>query len=92
MRSLLLRYPERIWSECGHWLNLAGEWTPTEDLTYSLTMQSLVAWKHLFKPISEAKLRGEFVPQWRDGKVVWVRPEEVELPPAPEDQATPSPR
>ena len=44
------------------------------------------------KAINEAKLRGELVPQWRDGKVVWVRPEEVELPPAPEDQATPSPR
>ncbi|NLE60059.1 MAG: hypothetical protein GX616_17035 [Planctomycetes bacterium] len=44
------------------------------------------------KAIQEAKLRGELVPQWRDGKVVWVRPEEVELPPAPEDQATPSSR
>ena len=40
------------------------------------------------KAISEAKLRGELVPQWRDGKVVWVRPEEVELPPEQEDQAT----
>src|SRR5690606_30114053 len=45
VRSLLPRYPERIWSECGHWLNLEGEWTPTQDLVYSLTMQSLVAWK-----------------------------------------------
>jgi len=53
VRSLLPRYPERIWSECGHWLNLQGEWTPTEDLVYSLTMQSLVAWKHLFKPIKQ---------------------------------------
>ena len=43
------------------------------------------------KAINEAKLRGELVPQWRDGKVVWVRPEEVALPPEPEDQATPSP-
>lgn len=42
------------------------------------------------KAINEAKLRGELVPQWRDGKVVWVRPEEVELPPASEDQAAPS--
>lgn len=41
------------------------------------------------KAISEAKLRGELVPQWLDGKVVWVRPEEVELPPAHEEQATP---
>lgn len=43
------------------------------------------------KAINEAKLRGELVPLWRDGKVAWVRPEEVELPPATEDQATPSP-
>ena len=53
VRSLLPRYPERIWSECGHWLNLEGEWTPTDDLVHSLTMQSLVAWKHLFKPIKQ---------------------------------------
>jgi len=53
VRSLLPRYPERIWSECGHWLNLEGEWTPTEELIYSLAMQSLVAWKHLFKPIKQ---------------------------------------
>ncbi len=44
------------------------------------------------KAISEAKLRGELVPQWRDGKVVWVRPEEVELPPEQEDQTTPPTR
>jgi len=44
------------------------------------------------KAISEAKLRGELVPQWRDGKVVWVRPEEVELPPERQDQATPPTR
>ena len=44
------------------------------------------------KAISEAKLRGELVPQWRDGKVVWVRPEEVELPPEQQDQATPPTR
>ena len=44
------------------------------------------------KAISEAKLRGELVPQWRDGKVVWVRPEDIELPAAHEDQATPTDR
>ena len=44
------------------------------------------------KAINEAKLRGELVPQWRDGKVVWVRPEEVELPPEQDDQATPPAR
>lgn len=53
VRSLLPRYPERIWSECGHWLNLEGEWTPTDELVYSLAMQSLVKWTHLFKPIKQ---------------------------------------
>ena len=48
VRSLLPRYPERIWNECEHWLNLEGEWTPISNLAYALTMQSLVAWKHLF--------------------------------------------
>jgi hypothetical protein len=38
------------------------------------------------KAISEAKLRGELVPQWRDGKVVLVRPEDVELPETQEEQ------
>lgn len=53
VRSLLPRYPERIWSETGHWLNIEGEWTPTENLVFSLTMQALVAWKHLFTPIKQ---------------------------------------
>ena len=38
------------------------------------------------KAISEAKLHGELVPQWRDGKVVWVRPEDIELPVTKTDQ------
>lgn len=41
------------------------------------------------KAINEAKLRGELVPQWRDGKVVWVRPEDVELPPEDDDPSAP---
>lgn len=51
VRSLLPRYPERIWNECQHWLNLEGEWIAVSELKYSLTMQGLVAWKHLFRPI-----------------------------------------
>ena len=43
------------------------------------------------KAIHEAELRGELVPQWRDGKVVWVRPEEIKMPPAEEDQSTSTP-
>ena len=49
VKSLLPKYPERIWQECAHWLNLEGEWTPVSDLNYALTMQSLVPWGHLFK-------------------------------------------
>ncbi|WP_417729058.1 sacsin N-terminal ATP-binding-like domain-containing protein [Roseovarius sp.] len=47
VRALLPRYPQHIWNECGHWLNLAGEWVPTSSLEYALSMQSLIAWSHL---------------------------------------------
>ena len=47
-RTLMSGYPSRIWDECGHWLNLLGEWVPTDRLAYCLTMQSLVPWTHLF--------------------------------------------
>ena len=48
VRSLLGLYSDRIWRECGHWLNLEGEWTPIGNLSYSLTRQTLVSWSHLF--------------------------------------------
>lgn len=41
------------------------------------------------RALHEAKLRGESVPQWREGKVVWVQPDEVEVPPSPEEQRKP---
>ena len=47
-RALMSGYPHRIWDECGHWLNLQGQWVPIDRLDYSLTMQSLVPWSHLF--------------------------------------------
>ncbi|MCY4442680.1 MAG: ATPase [Deltaproteobacteria bacterium] len=53
VRSLLARYPMRIWEECGHWLSLAGEWTPVDGLCYSLTMQSLVPWRHLHQWVKQ---------------------------------------
>jgi len=53
VRSLLPRYAERIWRECGHWLNLEGEWIPVDSLEFKLTMQSLTAWKHLFPQIRQ---------------------------------------
>lgn len=53
VRSLLVRHPIRIWEECGHWLNLAGEWAPVESLAYALTMQSLVPWRHLHQWVKQ---------------------------------------
>ncbi len=48
VRSLLPRYAVQVWQECGHWLNLEGEWAIAENLTYKLTMQALVPWSNLF--------------------------------------------
>lgn len=40
------------------------------------------------RAIQEARLRGELVPQWRDGQVVWIPPDEIELPAAADARAT----
>lgn len=53
VRDLLSRYPIRIWEECGCWLNLEGEWTPVETLHYQVSMQALVATRHLFPPVRQ---------------------------------------
>lgn len=53
VRSLLTRYPIRIWEECGSWLNLAGEWSSVDGLSYSLTMQSRVPWRHLHQWVKQ---------------------------------------
>jgi len=47
VKALLQRHPERIWNECSHWLNLAGEWVPTTTLGFALSMHTLVPWRHL---------------------------------------------
>lgn len=47
VRTLLVRYPTRIWEEREHWLNLVGEWAPVETLAYGLSMQTLFRWSHL---------------------------------------------
>ena len=65
VRALLGRYPAKIWEECAHWLNLAGEWVRTERLSYGLTMQSLIPWRHLHdwvkhKTADLQRLSGEF--------------------------------
>ncbi|MEQ8853912.1 ATPase [Gimesia sp.] len=53
VRNLLPRFPLKIWEECGHWLSLDGIWVDVKSLKYSLTMQSLVAWRHLFQPVKQ---------------------------------------
>jgi len=47
VKSMLSRYPDRVWNQCGRWINLAGGWVGTENLTYSMSMQSLFSWEHL---------------------------------------------
>lgn len=51
LRSLMARYPVQIWDECGHWFNLNGQWVASTELSYSLTMQGLVTWSHLYDSI-----------------------------------------
>lgn len=53
VKSLVTRHAERIWDECGHWVNLAGEWAPVESLKYALSMQSLVPWSHLHEWVKQ---------------------------------------
>ena len=53
-RSLLSRYPIRCWDECGHWLNLAGEWVPAKGFRYSLTKQSGLSWAHFHQWVKRA--------------------------------------
>lgn len=47
VKTLVSRYPARVWDDCGHWLNLAGEWVPTGSFAYALSMQTLTRWSHL---------------------------------------------
>ena len=66
VRTLLVRYPTRIWEECGHWLNLVGEWAPIESLAYGLSMQTLFRWSHLHEWVKRKtadfqRLSGEVV-------------------------------
>lgn len=54
VKALISRYPERVWNECGAWLNLEGEWVSTKELSYRITMQSLIPWANLFKKVKVA--------------------------------------
>jgi hypothetical protein len=51
VRALLPRYAYRIWSECGHWMDIDGKWTSVKNFEYVVTMQSLVTYTHLFTAI-----------------------------------------
>lgn len=76
VRTLLTRYAERIWNECGHWLNLAGEWVPVETLTWALSMQSLVAWSHLHEWVKQKTADFQHLP----AEVVETQPFCILLP------------
>jgi len=51
IKLLLPKYPHRIWVECGHWLNIEGQWHSSSAFEFALSMQSLVPWGHLFPHI-----------------------------------------
>ena len=53
VRALLPLHAARIWDECKHWLNLAGEWSSTDNLKYAMSMQSLVSWRNLHEPVKQ---------------------------------------
>ena len=54
VRALQARHAMRIWHECGHWLSMNGKWVKVTDLSYALTMQSLVPWSHLHERIKNS--------------------------------------
>jgi hypothetical protein len=53
VRELLPLYPNRIWNECGRWLNLFGEMVPIENLGYSLSRQSGTPSAHLHEWVKQ---------------------------------------
>ncbi len=53
VKAMLKRHPTRVWNECGHWISLTGMWMPAESFTYSLSMQGLPKWQHLYDWVKE---------------------------------------
>lgn len=53
VNSLLARYPDRIWTECGRWLNMEGHWVAVTDLEYAISKQSLFPDKYLFSEVKQ---------------------------------------
>lgn len=62
VRNLLPLYPYSIWNDCQHWLNLAGEWVPTESFKYAITMQSLVKYENLHPWVKQATANFQSLP------------------------------
>ncbi len=62
VKSLLSRYPDRVWNHCRCWLNLAAEWVSAENLAYSMSMQSSLPWKHLYSWVKSATADLQGVP------------------------------
>ena len=52
VQQIMRAYPDRIWNETGHWLNLEGSWVPVGSLVYSLTPLS-PSWNNLFQYVKE---------------------------------------
>ncbi|MGD9628513.1 MAG: sacsin N-terminal ATP-binding-like domain-containing protein [Pyrinomonadaceae bacterium] len=53
IQNLLAAHPIRVWEECEHWMNLNAEWVSVDDLSYYVSMQSLVKYSHLFPNIKQ---------------------------------------
>ena len=62
VKALLRRYSQRIWADCRHWLNLAGQWTPVDELIYALTLQPMIAWSHLHPHVKQSAADFQMLP------------------------------
>ena len=51
--KILGLYGAQVWNVCEHWINLAMEWVPLNNLWYCLSMQSLIPWNSLFPQIKK---------------------------------------
>jgi len=51
IRAILQHFPERVWQECKHWLNLEGEWQICRDLHWGT--QKLQQAKNMFNWVKE---------------------------------------
>lgn len=67
VQALQRRHARSIWDQSRHWLNLAGEWTPVDGLSYSLTMQSLIPWQHLFGWVKQKTADLRYLPADMNG-------------------------